>query len=120
MLLGTRVLFVDTPEGTREVPVRLFSPEQESNGLWNCRYEIDWPEGKDASLMLGQDALHALHLAQMKIGSDLYMSRYHHDRKMWWNKPWVGYGFPLGKGARDLLIGHDQEYYGDATYAKEE
>ncbi len=116
MLLGTRTLFVETPSGTIEVPVRLYQPEQIGTQGWDCRYEIDWPEGTIKSHMEGNDALHALYLAQIKIGSELYMSRYHHARKMWWIKPWVGYGFPLGKGARDMLIGHDQQYYGDETY----
>lgn len=118
MLLGTRILFVETPNGTREVPVRLFNPEPTPQGLWDCRYEIGWPEGEIRSHMQGKDELHVVHLAMEKIGSELYLSRYHHERKMWWNKPWVGYGFPLPKGARDLLIGHDQEYYGDESYGK--
>lgn len=47
-----------------------------------------------------------------KIGMDLYMSRYHHEQKMWWIRPWVGYGFPMPKDARDLMIGDDARFYG--------
>ena len=119
MLLGTRTLFVTTEKGDRAVAVTVFMPEQVAEHVWDCRYEIDWPEGRVSSHMQGNDALHALHLVQMKIGSELYMSRYHHERKLWWLKPWVGYGFPLPKGARDELIGDDQRYYGDAHYPKE-
>jgi len=64
------------------------------------------------SHVVGKDTIAALHGAIEKIGTELYMSRYHHDRIMWWIKPWTGYGFPLPKGTRDLLIGHDQEFYG--------
>lgn len=119
MLIGTRTLFVDTPQGTKPVPVRLFLPEQLSGKgdrhyeKWDCRYEIEWPEGTIKSHAQGNDALHALHLAELKIGTELYMSRYHHERKMRWIDLWEGYGFPLPKGARDLLIGHDKQFYGD-------
>jgi len=112
MLIGTRTLFVDTPQGTRSVPVRLFTPEQVRD-KWDCRYEIDWPEGTIRSHAQGNDALHALHLAELKLGTELYMSRYHHERTMHWLEPWEGYGFPLPRGARDLLIGHDRQFYGD-------
>jgi len=113
MIAGTRTLTVVT-DGGAEIPVeiRIFCPEV-SGAKWDCRYEIDWPEGTWKSHTLGNDALHALHLAQLKIGTDLYMSRYHHDRRMWWQKPWIGYGFPMPKDARDLLIGHDREFYGE-------
>ena len=112
MIVGTRTLTVVTDAGSEApVEVRVFAPEP-LDAKWDCRYEIDWPEGTWKSHTLGNDALHALHLAQQKIGTDLYMSRYHHERKMWWLKPWVGYGFPMPKGARDLLIGDDAKYYG--------
>lgn len=110
-LIGIRTLTVATPNGDRPVAIRLFGPEP-AGSKWDCRYEIDWPEGTTKSHAQGNDALHALHLVQQKIGTELYMSRYHHERKMWWIKPWVGYGFPMPKGARDLLIGTDAEFYG--------
>jgi hypothetical protein len=112
MLIGTRTLFVETADGEKKVPVAVFAPEATETTLWRCRYEIGWPEGAAMSEVLGNDALHALNMAQQKIATDLYMSRYHHERKMSWIKPWVGYGFPMPKGARDLLIGSDKEYYG--------
>lgn len=111
MLVGSRKLTVDTPNGTKEVAVRLFVPERIDH-KWDCRYEIDWPEGMVKSHAQGNDALHALHLAELKIGTELYMSRYHHERKMRWIERWEGYGFPLPKGVRDQLIGHDKEFYG--------
>ena len=111
MLIGTRTLLVETADGTKKVDVRIFVPEQVQN-TWDCRYEIDWPEGMIKSHAQGNDSLHALYLAELKIGTELYMSRYHHDRKMRWIDRWEGYGFPLPKGARDLLIGHDKEFYG--------
>jgi hypothetical protein len=48
----------------------------------------------------------------MFIGIDLYSSDYHRKRKMWWAKPIAGYGFPVPKGAREILIGEDQKYFG--------
>ena len=111
MIIGTRTLTVATSAGDRPVIIRMFEPIADGPA-WDCSYEIDWPEGLVKSHAMGNDALHAIDMAQQKIATDLYMSRYHHERKMWWIKPWIGYGFPMPKGARDLLIGDDQEYYG--------
>jgi hypothetical protein len=111
MLIGTRTLTVETNEGTKSVDVRMHLPEP-SGTIWLCRYDIGWPEGKVESSAAGNDALHAVLMAMQKISQDLYMSRYHHERKMSWGKGWVGYGFPMPKNGRDLLIGHDKEFYG--------
>lgn len=113
MIAGKRTLTVVTSAGERAVEVRMFIPEPVGSA-WHCRYEIDWPEGNVSSFTAGNDAIASMHGTIEKIGMELYMSRYHHERRMWWIKEWIGYGFPLPKGARDLLIGHDQEFYGDA------
>ena len=111
MIVGRRILTVLAPAGERPVEIRLYAAEP-VGPEWDCRYEIDWSDGVARSHTQGNDALHALHLAMQKIGMDLYMSRYHQERTMWWIKPWVGYGFPLPKDARDLLIGDDAKFYG--------
>ena len=111
MLAGVRTLTINSSGGPLPVEIRLYLPEP-YDFLWDARYEIDWPERKVKSHCVGNDSIAALHGAIEKIGTELYMSRYHHDRSLEWIKPWVGYGFPLPKGARDLLIGHDQEFYG--------
>lgn len=109
--IGTRILTVATPEGNKEVLIRLFAPVDRPP-FWECAYQIDWPEGRFDSFAAGNDALHALHLAQLKIGTDLYMSRYHAEGRMAWLKPWIGYGFPVPKEARELLVGDDARFYG--------
>jgi len=111
MLAGTRTLSIDLGNGPVPVEVRIYLPEP-YDAFWHARYEIDWPEGTVKSHAVGNDTIAALHAAIEKVGAELYMSKYHHERTLEWIKPWVGYGFPLPKGARDLLIGHDQEFYG--------
>lgn len=111
MIIGTRTLTVETPLGERPVEIRMFAPKH-SDRHWVCRYEIDWPEGTAQGSMQGADALSALHGALMFIGIDLYASPYHSSGKMWWAKPFVGYGFPVPKDAREILVGEDQKYYG--------
>jgi hypothetical protein len=111
MLAGARTLTIDTSSGPVPVEIRLYLPEPYDT-MFHARYEIDWPEGMVKSHGVGNDAIAALHGAIEKIGTELYLSKPHHDRTLWWLKPWLGYGFPLPKGARDLLIGHDQEFYG--------
>jgi hypothetical protein len=111
MLIGTRTLFVDSPQGEQAVLVSLFQP-QPSDGRWECLYEIGWPEGPQAGRMQGKDAIAALHLTLMHIGLELYGSPQHRERRLRWSRDVEGYGFPVPKGARDLLIGADAEYYG--------
>lgn len=111
MLIGTRTLFFGDIDDAREIAVRLFMPAFEAP-KWDCRYEIDWPDCLWKSHAQGNDALHAIHLAQQKTGLDIYMSPYHKTGKLWWIKPWIGYGFPVPKDGRDILIGTDKHYYG--------
>jgi hypothetical protein len=110
-MIGTRTLTIETDTGKKPVEIRVFAPFASAH-IWECHYEIDWPEGTVKSRVEGNDALHALELVQQKIGVDLYMSRYHKARSMRWLEGWTGYGFPLPKNGRDLLIGDDKTYFG--------
>jgi len=123
MIIGTRTLFVKTPDGEKEVLITVsmpipMTPYDPSSPHWECHYEINWPEGRINSWAGGNDALHALAIAESKIAMEIYMSKYHHEQTMWWMKPWVGYGFALPKGARDLMIGDDQRFFGDAPLSE--
>lgn len=111
MIVGSRTLTVETSDGQVPVEIRVYLPSAIDSG-WDCRYEIDWPEGTLKSHAVGDDALQALNLVQQKIGVTLLMSRYHEERRMRWTETGEGYGFPVPKNARDLLIGQDQEFYG--------
>ena len=113
MIIAIRTLTVETPEGERPVEVKIFQPEHAGREHeWDCRYEIDWPEGKRRGFGGGNDALAAILAAVDCTAVDVYASPYHTARKMFWLKPWVGYGLPMHKGAREVLIGHDQEFFG--------
>ncbi|MGV3574570.1 MAG: DUF6968 family protein [Devosia sp.] len=111
MVIGTRMLVVQYLGEDYGVPISLFLPEQIGQS-WDCRYEIGWPDGTAKSFAGGNDAIAAIFAAIEKIGMELHLSRYHHQRTMSWMPPWEGYGFPLPKGARDELIGDDQRFYG--------
>ncbi len=111
MLLGTRVLHVKRRVGTVEVPVSLFVPVEDELG-WKCRYNIGWPGKIRSSAVWGIDALQAIHLAMQKIASDLYASRYHKQGRLSWPGQGAGYGFPITRNGRDLLVGHDKEFDG--------
>jgi hypothetical protein len=58
------------------VPVRLFQPENDE-GMWICRYEIDWPSEKRSYFAGGVDSSQALILALQMIGAELYASAHH-------------------------------------------
>lgn len=43
MPIATRILKIRRPEGDVEVPVHIFSPEQEAELAWKCEFEIAFP-----------------------------------------------------------------------------
>lgn len=107
MLSGTRVLTLTTAPG--DVPVSIFVPAEEG-GAWQCRYEIGWPDVLRESAALGVDALQALHRAMQKIAVELYASDVHREGRLSWPGQGAGYGFPMPKSGRDLLVGYDKEF----------
>lgn len=111
MVIGTRVLTIRSPDADVPVPVRLCAPEY-ADGHWICRYTIHWPEQPRDSFGAGVDVLQALHLTMQKIGIDLYVSAAHKAGTLMWGKPSNGYGFPIPKNGRDLLIGMDKIFEG--------
>jgi hypothetical protein len=106
VLIAHRRLIISSPSGDTDVPVRLFQPEQE-DGMWICRYEIDWPNQRKSYFGAGVDGMQALILALRTIGVEIYTSEYHKAGTLRWFEPGRGYGFPVGGNLRDLLIGDD-------------
>lgn len=111
MIIATRLLKLDTPAGAIDVPVRLYAPTPDGTS-WKCEYEIDWPERDKRSAGVGIDAAHAIQLAMQKIAIELYTSTHHKSGKLYWERPGGGYGFPIMKNSRDLLVGDDKEFDG--------
>jgi hypothetical protein len=111
VLIATRVLKLRQPDGEREVPIRIFAPEPDANS-WICRFEIGWPEAPLRRYAGGVDAVQALHLALQMIGVLLYTSEYHEAGKLMFQESGRGYGFPITKNLRDLLIGDDARFEG--------
>jgi hypothetical protein len=106
VIIAHRRLIVSSPSGNKEVPIRLFQPE-ENDGTWVCRYEIDWPNRKWSSFAGGIDSIQALILALQKIGIEIYTSSYHLSQSVKWIEQKKGYGFPVTSNVRDLLVGDD-------------
>lgn len=112
MLIAQRNLeFKPTAGNTIKVPVCLFAPEG-TNKHWWCRYTIGWPDGVYASKGYGVDQFQAILLTMQKIGTDIYFSDYHKTGRLYFEKPRSGYGFPVPKNARDLLVGDDKRFEG--------
>jgi Domain of unknown function (DUF6968) len=106
VLIAYRRLIITGPSGDTEVPVRLFQPENDE-GMWICRYEIDWPSQKRSHFAGGVDSFQAVILALQMIGAEIYASAYHKAGSLKWFERYRGYGFPVGCNLRDLLIGDD-------------
>lgn len=107
MIIAERTLrLVSGKHAGAIVTVRIHLPEKMADH-WACSYEIGWPEGTRISSGFGIDGVQAITLALQKIGTELYMSQHHHDRSLAFEEPGQGYGFPVHKPLRDILIGDD-------------
>jgi|SRR5580698_3076039 hypothetical protein len=110
MEVATRTLTLLYGDDNIQIPVRIFSPEQREPRAWSCRYEIDWPEGKEITEIWGVDSVQAMVLTLQAIGSNIYTSTYHQSGHLFFDVPGQGYGFPVPISLRDLLIGQDANY----------
>jgi hypothetical protein len=113
MIIATRVLTLRDATGDRNVLIRMHAPEPDDR-CWRCSYEIDWPDGKIQRESYGEDAVQALELALQIVGAHLYASEHHASGRLMWLEPGQGYGFPVTKNLRDLLVGQDRQLYGDS------
>ncbi len=111
MILAQRLLTCATSDGDVAVAVTLHAPSQGERD-WSCRYEIDWPEQPRRGHGYGIDATQPLSLALQAIGADLYTSEWHASGRLRWTEPGRGYGYPVPKTIRDLLVGDDVGAFG--------
>src|SRR6266567_1732720 len=105
MVIAARDLGLRAVSGDLSIPIRIFSPTFEKEGVWFCRYEIGWPDKKSEISVGGFDSTQALVHALQTIGAEIYSSSYHKSGKLFWDSPGNGYGFPVVGGVRDLLQG---------------
>lgn len=106
MKIAERVLRICRESTDVEVPIRIFAPERDGSS-WACRYEIGWPGASKTRSMSGFDSVQALFLTLQAIGAELYSSEHHQSGRLVWEKEGGGYGFPVPKTIRDLLVGDD-------------
>lgn len=97
--------------GLNKVEVRLFKPER-SQKSWTCKYEIFLPEGRHAMVAHGVAAVQALSIALQMIGAELYTSDYHRNNQLRYSSKEGGYGFPVPRNLRDMLVGEDAAAFG--------
>ncbi|WP_114947411.1 DUF6968 family protein [Microvirga calopogonii] len=113
MIIAQRELDYVTQSGTIiPVPVKLYAPAG-SGKYWWCRFTIEWPDGVDETTTYGVDQFQAIILTLQMIGSRLYLSDCHKSGRLYFETPGSGYGFPVPKIMRDLLIGDDQRFDGE-------
>ncbi|MBA4222081.1 MAG: hypothetical protein C0458_15250 [Methylobacterium sp.] len=106
-----RILTYASESGDVPVPITIDTPRQGERD-WSYAYEIGWPDGPRRGFGYGIDATQAMLLALKAIGTDLYTSDHHRSGRLRWGKPGDGYGYPVPKNIRDLLVGNDAEYEG--------
>jgi len=108
MIIATRLLKLRDQPGV-EIPINIFAPEWDG-ASWSCRWEIHWPDHQRNMAATGVDSVQALFLALQMIGADIYTSDYHKSGELVWKIPARGYGFPVPRNLRDLLVGDDEVY----------
>ena len=111
MIIATRILKLRDPKGDTEIPVRIFLPELRESYGWECRYEIDWPDEREARAMYGYDSAQAILLTFQFIGCQIYTSEEHKSGNLFAGEPGRDYGFPVPHIIRDLLIGDDAKFF---------
>jgi hypothetical protein len=110
MIIATRTLKLRDADGDTDIPIRVFAPEEASDGSWSCHYEIDWPEGLWSMKSGGVDSVQAIFLALQMIGSEIYATTYHKAGQLFFESPGRGYGFPVATTLRDQLVGDDKKF----------
>lgn len=106
-----RLLVYTSPEGDVDVRVTV-EQATKREADWRCAYRIDWPGQARLGFGYGIDSTQALLLALRAIGTDLYTSDYHRSGRLRWDETGRGYGFPVPRTIRDLLIGDDAVEFG--------
>jgi hypothetical protein len=110
MVIASRTLKLRTSGEVVDVPVRLFKPEQQGAD-WSCRFEIAWPDQPRSMEICGVDSVQAMDLAMRTIGAVIYTSEHHKSGRLYAWEPGQGYGFPVSRNLRDLLVGDDAKYF---------
>ena len=111
MLIAERILKIRRGRVDVDVPIRIFAPQRDETA-WACRYEIGWPGAPKTRSMSGFDAVQALSLTLQAIGAELYQRNEHASGRLLWEKEGGGYGFPVPRNIRDLLVGDDAKFGG--------
>ena len=111
MQIAERQIALRTGDEEKLFAIRIYAPEPHGDS-WDCRYEIDWPEGTQRMVMGGFDSAQALLLAFYMIGADLNTSSYHREGRLICGEPGKGLGFPVAAVLKDLLVGEDKELFG--------
>ncbi len=93
-----------------DIPIVIFTP-READGSWFCKFTIGWPDGEIAMDAGGIDSVQAIELAFKMIGAFIYSSDHHASGELVWLEVGKGYGFPVTKDLRDLLVGEDRKFF---------
>jgi hypothetical protein len=105
----TRILKLRDDGIAHDVPVRVCWPAPD-DAAWDCRWEIDWPDGQRTNSGRGVDAIQALINAMTMIGAEIYASDAHKAGRLSWRDDWRGYGFPVTANLRDMLREDDSRF----------
>jgi hypothetical protein len=110
MLIAHRTLHWKNGSQQADIAVRIFLPA-EIDGVWSCRYEIDWPDRVRTKSIPGADSMQALLGALTMVGSEIVASTYYASGEMMLSGSYKGCGFPVPNSIRDVLRGDDAKFH---------
>lgn len=105
-MICSRIFTLRIGDQLLDVPLQVDAPVDRGSH-WTCAFAIGWPGGAMRKEAAGFDSAQALLLAFEMAGALIHASAFHRDGVLWWEKPGGGYGLPVPKGMRDMLVGDD-------------
>lgn len=106
-----RSLTYATLSGDVEIAIVVSEPIQGERD-WSCAYEIGWPDHPRRGFGYGIDSTQAMLLTMQAIGTDIYTSDYHLSGRLRWEISGKGYGYPVPRTIKHLLVGDDAFVFG--------
>jgi hypothetical protein len=111
-IIARRTLQIRSAGGVASFEARVMQPRRAKSIPYVCPIEIDWPGEPWHGEAYGVDEIQALVMALQMIGARLYTSSYHQSGHLVWTEQSKGYGFPVPRNLRDMLVGEDRTFEG--------
>lgn len=112
MIIASKKMYFNDSNELKVIIINLYKPLYDQKRGWGCKYEILWPDEPRFMTAYGFSEFQAIFIAMQMIGAEIYISDYHEAGLLHVDGQEKGYGFPVPKNCRELLVGADIEMFG--------